>query len=43
MSLPRRLGLAAAAIASAKEPIRVTTRLIETNVIVRDGHGPSAI
>ncbi len=32
--------LTVAAIAFAQEPIRVTTRLIETNVVVRDSHGP---
>jgi|HubBroStandDraft_4_1064222.scaffolds.fasta_scaffold542567_1 hypothetical protein len=39
MFLAKRVCLAVAVIASAQESIRVTTRLIETSVIVRDAHG----
>ncbi len=36
------LGIVIVCCVLAQEPIRVTTRLIETNVIVRDSHGPVA-
>ena len=34
------LWMAASALLLAQEPIRVNTRLVQVNVIVRDGHGP---
>ena len=33
------VGLAALAAAAAQEPIRVSTRLIEVNVVAHDSHG----
>lgn len=36
----RYLCFALGGLALAQEPIRVSTRLIETNVVVRDSHGP---
>jgi VWFA-related protein len=38
----RWLLLAIAPLALSQEPIRVSTRLIETDVVVRDSHGPVA-